>query len=219
MKRTLGLVLLLTIGMNIQTHSQDYTIKIVDKNEIKAVLPEVSNLWLSTFREYPYLYVGNIEIAYTYFDWIASKGKMAVAYKDQNPVGFITAVPLKEFAKRFSQLSELFKQENLDINDYYYIADVITMPEHRGNKISHTFFELIEDHAKCLGYPKACFMCECHQYHPLKPKDYRELDTLWLKLGYAKTNIVASFDWLTVQCDSQIQQQDHRLIYWIKNLN
>lgn len=218
MKHVIGLLLLVSMTMLAKSSPEDYTVKIVDKNEIKTAKSAVSNLWLSSNREYPYLYVGNIEIARGYFDLIESTGIIAIVYKNQDPVGFIGAVPLKEMAQRYTVLSALFKQARINISDCYYITDVILMAEHRGNRLSPKLFQLIEDQARSYGFSTICLMCEGHESHPLKPKNYRELDALWLKLGYTKSTIIAPFNWLTVLPDTTLSQQEHMLTFWFKSL-
>jgi len=165
------------------------------------------------------LYVGTAEEGDEYFDWLSNSSESAitVAYLDNNPVGFLVGTSFIKFDEHAQGSIQLFEQAGLVPYNYYYFSEIIVVPEHRGRGLSKKLAKALEQHASSLGYTRVCFVTESHEYHPLKPKDYRELNNLWDHLGCTKTDLSIPSTWQTIQEDGTVKEQVHHLTYWIKD--
>jgi GNAT superfamily N-acetyltransferase len=175
---------------------------------------------VTMFAEYPYLYQAAVEDDMPYTTWFSQLPKSAavVAYYEDKPIGFIAGTSFKDFGEHFQGSVALFEDAQLNPESYFYISEVIIIPEHRGEGLSTQLFEVIENYAKQAGYTKACFVTESHKKHPLKPANYRDLGVLWTKLGYSLMNLFLQFSWPTLQTDGSSEMQEHTLEYWQKDL-
>lgn len=202
-------------------NNNSYSIKLLTKEEVTPLLPFVANLRINIFREYPYLYEGNFKEEMDDLEHCAKlpKNALAIAYHEDTPVGFLYGIPLVEFAPHFeNSVLDLFKEKNLEPESCYYFADIIILPEHRGNNLSKKLFDALEMYAQEQGYRSASFITESHESHPLKPINYKSLDPLWNSLQYKKTDLTSYGSWLTHQPDGSITRQRHSADIWFKHL-
>lgn len=215
------LLVLVLMSLSMKSKSDSFTIKVLVNSELQKILPFIVEQRIALFREYPYLYEGNAKEENTYITWFSKlpHSAVAVAYLGKNPVGFITGTGFTGFSEHFEGSIDLFKRADLNPSAYYYIAEIVILPSYRGNHLSKRLFDALEAYAYKCGYTASCFVTESHDVHPLKPKNYRSLKPLWTGLGYAKSSLFIHFSWLTIQPNNSAVQQEHKLDYWIKDLN
>ncbi len=212
--------LLVTI-ISANENKDEYTIKVLTQEKMKAVLPFVAQARLTTFCHYPYLYEGDFDDEMNDLDKYAenSQSALAIAYHQDIPVGFLCGSDFMHYSPMFENpIADTFKEEGLDPEKHYYFADVILLPEHRGKRLSPKLFKKLEKHAEKQGYQFTCFVTEHHYNHPLKPDNHRSLVPLWNKLGYHKSSILGYASWPTYQEDGTVKKQQHPLVFWFKNL-
>lgn len=205
----------------IHSAPDDYSIKLLTtKDELSQIAPFIVEQRITLFYNYPYLYVANKEEEFIYVHWFLNlpKTAVAVAYKDSQPVAFITGTSFIDFASHFTDSIEVFEKNKLNPASYYYYAEGVVVPEHRRHGLIKICAAVLEKHALELGYKWGCFVTESHTDHPLRPADYKDLDTLWCNLGYIKSPLFITFNWQTRQLDGSTTRQDHMLHYWIKSL-
>ena len=200
---------------------QEYSIKLLVGEEVQEVVPCMVEQRIAAFCEYPYLYEGNTKEESEYCQWFAGlpHSAVAVAYLDGQPVGFVSGTSFVDFGVHFKESIGLFEENGFDSKKFYYIPEVIIVPEHRKKGLLENLHDLIEQHAKSIGYKATCLVEESHDNHPLKPVAYQSHNGLWLKLGYSQTQMIITFPWLTIQADGSLKDEMHRLRYWIKNLD
>jgi GNAT superfamily N-acetyltransferase len=223
-KRNIYIIMLLALvlmSLSMKPESDSFTIKVLVDSELQKILPFIVEQRITLFREYPYLYEGNAKEENTYLTWFSKlpHSAVVVAYLGDDPVGFVTGTDFTAFSEHFEGSSDLFKRAGLNPWAYYYIAEIIILPSYRGNHLSKRLFDAIEAYAYKCGYTASCFVTESHDVHPLKPKNYRSLEPLWADLGYAQSSLFIHFSWLTIQPDTSGIQQEHKLDYWLKDLN
>ncbi len=194
----------------------EITIKIVTGKDIASLLPFISEQRLKVFREYPYLYEGSFECEKEYLEGYnrSPNSAIAVAYDDGLLIGFLTGMPLKFF----EQNEESFKRNGLDAELFYYFGEVIVLPQQHRKSICMKLFEALEEHVKKLGYSNSSFLTIITQENnPMHPINCEPIDIL-CELGYSKSTLTKTLDWLTVQANNSSQRQSHTLVYWIKKL-
>lgn len=215
---TLFCALLLCSASTMQPHNTLYTTTLLTGKQLHKILPFIATQRIVLFYEYPYLYEGNYEQEMAYLTWFAQLpySAVVVAYVDEEPVGFISGTALIDFDEHFKGTVQLFKTAGLQPKNYYYIAEVMVLPEHRGHQLSDQLFDYLEKYAEQQGYTAVCGVTESHEQHPLKPTDYISLEPLWQRLGYKKSDLVINFSWLTRQVDGSSREAEHLLRFWLK---
>src|ERR1700722_10140808 len=207
----LYLCILCISGDMLSMQENQYHIAIAQGATLTELIPFIAHQRLTVFKEYPYLYQGNFDGEYTYLSWFAQLpySAVAVAYDGENPIGFLTGTACTDFERHFQGSMTLFQNAGLNPESYYYFSEVIVLPMYRNKSICRRLLEVLEQYACQQGFSAGCLTCEHHKYHPLKPIDYRELDPLFGKLGYKKTELTLLFDWDTMQIDGSIVKGSH----------
>jgi ribosomal protein S18 acetylase RimI-like enzyme len=197
-----------------------YSIIVIEGTDaIIKLIPFIAQQRITEFQEYPYLYQGNLTDEYSYLSWFAQlpSSAVAVAYDGDTPIGFVAGTAFSDFESHFQGSMELFKHAGLSPASYYYVSEAIVLAAYRDKSICRELVEVLEQHARQRGFLAGCFVCEHHEHHPLKPTSYKDLDPLFTKLGYQKTELTILFDWDTIQSDGSIARMSHPLSYWIKD--
>lgn len=197
---------------------EGYSVELFVK-DLAPYLPFIAEQRINAYREYPYLYNGKMEEEINYLSWFSQlkHTSIVIAFYNDEPVGFITGTALSAFDEHFKGSVNLFKNANLPYDTYYYLSDAIVLPEHRNKLLVTQMAQLMEEHADILGYTATCFVCEHHESHPLKPQNYKELDELFKKNGYSKTDMVITYHWQTRHADGSIKEENHAMNYWVKH--
>lgn len=208
--------LLFTMGVLANT----YTFKLIQGPDLKNEIEHLAHQRLILFKEYPYLYHGTLEQEIEYCSWFCdlSTTALAIAYCDDKPVGLVSGTSFVDFSTHFIGSYDLFKSASLAPETFFYVAEVLIHPMHRDKQVATQLFALIETYAHEAGYTNMCLVEESHAQHPLKPLDYKSLDPFFTKLGYSKTNLQITYSWSTIQIDGSLQDEEHSMNYWIKNL-
>lgn len=184
---------------------------------IKSVLPDLAQLRMVVFRDWPYLYEGTLAYEEEYLAKFAkAKGAVCVVARDGDKVvGASTGAPMIEHADEFG---EPFKKAGYDITKIFYCGESVLLKSHRGGGIGVAFFDHREAQARRLGGFTHSTFCRVVRPddHPLKPKDYIPLDAFWRKRGYAPVpGIIATYKWLDID---QKEETEHQMQFWMKAL-
>jgi hypothetical protein len=193
---------------------------VVTGDQLKEVLPFMAQQRLAYFRDYPYRYEGNMEEELAYLTWFSTlkSSAAAVAFLDSKPVGFLAGTGMVEFEEHFKGSVAAFENAGLKHEEYFYVSEAIILLAHRGNKLCSCLASMLGQFAKERGYTKGCFVTESHATHPLKPKNYQEVDALCLKMGCTKTPATLTFSYKTLQAEGSPKEEEHTFTYWTKNL-
>jgi len=185
--------------------------------DLRAALDDLARLRIEVFRDWPYLYDGSYDYERAYFsNFAASDGAIVVVARDGSDiVGAATAVPMGGHAEEFA---EPFERHGYDITRIFYLGESVLLPRYRGRGLGHAFFEHREAHGCALGgfdYATFCSVVRPAD-HPLKPADYRPLDSFWRKRGYEPVpGLVGSFPWRDV---GDAAETEKPMQFWMKLL-
>jgi len=189
-------------------------LRILTGDALQAALDDVAQLRISVFRDWPYLYDGDIEYERKYLQTYRDSAAAILvgAFDGDQLVGASTGTPMDDHAQDFA---DAFAQTDYNLNDLFYCAESVLLPDYRGQGIGHAFFEYREAPARKLGFDYVTFCGVIRpDDHPLRPKSYRPLDPFWTKRGYKKlTGVTAQFQWKDVD---QPEQTGKPLQFWIK---
>ncbi len=183
---------------------------------LDAALDDVARLRIAVFRDWPYLYDGDLAYERDYLQsYRDSAGAVVVgAFDGAQLVGAATGTPLADHAEDFAAA---FAHSDLDLSEIFYCAESVLLPAYRGQGAGHGFFDAREAHARRLGFKRAAF-CGVQRPldHPLRPADYAPLDPFWRKRGYEPLEgVVAEFSWKDVDQDAETRKP---LQFWIRTL-
>lgn len=183
---------------------------------LEAALDDVAGLRIAVFRDWPYLYDGDLAYERDYLQSYRDSDKAIVvgAFDGGRLVGASTGAPLTDHADDFAAA---FAGSGLDLGDIFYCAESVLLPGYRGQGIGHRFFDHREAHARALGFVKSAFCAvQRPDDHPMRPTDYRPLDPFWRARGYEPLpGVVAQFLWKDVDETRETQKP---LQFWIRDL-
>ncbi|GGL03853.1 GNAT family N-acetyltransferase [Deinococcus radiotolerans] len=162
------------------------TVQAVRGPALAPFLPDLAQLRIDVFREFPYLYGGSAayEERYlrTYLD--APDAVMILARDGTRVVGASSALPLTQ---ETPEIRAPFHAPEFDPADVLYLGESVLRPEYRGRGLGHAFFDGREAHARTLGLGVTAF-CAVQRApdHPTRPASYRPLHAFWAARGYVE---------------------------------
>lgn len=182
---------------------------------LEAALDDVARLRIAVFRDWPYLYDGDLDYERRYLQAYLSPTAIVVAAMDGTRiVGAATGTAMEAHAEDFATA---FAERPEPLDQIFYCAESVLLPDYRGLGLGHAFFDAREAHARALDRRYSAFCSVIRPAdHPLRPASYRPLDPFWRKRGYAPLpGVVARFDWTDVGGD---RQTPHELQFWMRSL-
>ena len=184
-------------------------------SDVGAVLGDLARLRITVFRDWPYLYDGDLAYERTYLELYSNPRAMVVgAFDGAQMVGAATGMPLTEHDDDFgSALAGIA----VPLENIFYCAESVLLPLYHGQGAGHAFFDAREAHGRTLGLTHAAFCgVQRPEDHPARPAGYRPLDTFWQKRGYAPVpGAIAHFSWKDLGDEFET---DKPLQFWMKRL-
>ena len=181
-----------------------------------AALEDVARLRIAVFRDWPYLYDGSFDYERAYLQVYRDSPDALVvgAFDGARLVGAATASPMEDHAEEFA---EPLRRIGLPVEQIYYAAESVLLPEYRGRGIGHRFFDLREARARDLGDTHLAFCSVLRPAdHPLRPADPRSNDAFWTKRGYTPVpGAVAEFSWRDLGEHAETKKPLH---FWMRAL-
>ncbi|MCW1932100.1 GNAT family N-acetyltransferase [Pararhodobacter zhoushanensis] len=183
---------------------------------LSAALDDVGRLRIAVFRDWPYLYDGDLAYERLYLEHYRTSARAVLvgAFDGGSLVGAATGTPMEDHANDFATA---FSQTGLALSDIFYCAESVLLPAYRGKGVGHRFFDSREAHARSLGRRYVAFCAvQRPDDHPARPDGYRPLDAFWRARGYAPLDgVVAKFRWKdlgdTVDSEKPLQ-------FWMREL-
>lgn len=191
------------------------TTRILTGDAVGEVLEDVARLRIAVFRDWPYLYDGDLDYERDYLRAYQSPGAVVVAaYDGPRIIGASTGAPMEDHAKDFA---DAFAERPEKLDEIFYCAESVLLPDYRGHGLGHAFFDGREAQGRALGRKYSAF-CRVKRPddHPARPADYRPLDPFWRKRGYEPLpGAVAQFHWKDL---GEAEESTKPLEFWLKPL-
>ncbi|MDO9169535.1 MAG: GNAT family N-acetyltransferase [Methylobacter sp.] len=182
---------------------------------LEQFIPELARLRIEVFRDFPYLYDGNIDYEkkylQTYID--CPESVIVIAFDGDTVVGVSTAIPMKY---ETDELKKPFIEQGYHLDEVFYCSESVLNKAYRGLGIGVKFFEQREAHAEQLGgFKHICFCCvERPADHPRRPADYVPLDQFWNKRGYVKhPELNTIYSWKDLD---DVDETPKPMTFWLK---
>ena len=183
---------------------------------IASALDDLAQLRIAVFRDWPYLYDGDLDYERRYLGAYRDSADaiLVAAFDRDRIVGMATGTPMEDHAEDFAAP---VAPTGFPLDQVFYCAESVLLPAYRGQGAGHAFFDAREAHGRALGRRYAAFCAVMRpDDHPLRPAAYRPLDAFWRKRGYAALDgVQARFRWKDID---QPAEADHPLQFWIKPL-
>ncbi|SKA98367.1 hypothetical protein SAMN02745166_02739 [Prosthecobacter debontii] len=184
--------------------------------EIEPYLDALGALRITVFRDFPYLYDGNLDYERDYLKvYMECPRSMAVlAFHGDAVVGASTCMPMEDEGPEFQ---EPFRRNDHDLSKICYLGESILLSQYRGRGVGKKFFIEREKHAQSLGMRMTTF-CAVNRPldHSLRPANYQSLDSFWQSRGYVKQpDMQATFHWKDV---NEEHESAKTLTFWTKTL-
>lgn len=183
--------------------------------EAGPYMEDLARLRIQVFREYPYLYEGDMAYEMEYLDtFMKAQGAcMVVAKSEGQVIGASTALPLME---ETDNVKQPLLEAGYDISRIYYFGESVLLPRYRGQGIGKSFFQLRENFARQqltdLEWLTFCAVVRPDD-HPMQPKDYQPLDGFWKRQGFNPSGLYCEISWQEV---GESAPSPKPLRFWIK---
>lgn len=182
---------------------------------LEAHLDAVAALRIAVFRDWPYLYDGDMDYERTYLAaYAASTDSVCVlAFDGERIVGASTGLPLADDAPAFRAP---FDAAGIDAARVFYFGESVLRPEYRGLGLGHAFFDHREAHARALGRFDITAFCAVDRApdDPRRPAAHRDLHGFWRSRGYAqRPGMRMRLDWKDVGAEAECA---HALTFWTR---
>ena len=180
-------------------------------------LDDVARLRIQVFRDFPYLYDGDVTYEARYLaSYTRSAGSVLVLALDgDRVVGASTGLPLLDGEAAFR---EPFEARGMRVEEVFYCAESVLLPEYRGRGLGHRFFDAREAHAGALGgFRYTAFAAVDRAVdHPARPQDYRGHDGFWSKRGYQRqADMRMTLAWKDIGASAESEKS---LTFWLRPL-
>lgn len=184
--------------------------------ELAEYVPALAALRGAVFRDFPYLYEGDLEYEARYLEtYVHSPESFAVLVWDgERVVGATTALPL---ADETEEVKRPFVAAGCRLEDFFYFGESVLLPAYRGRGLGVRFFEEREARARERGFPWVCFCAvKRPDDHPLRPEGYTPLDVFWQRRGFARQpELATTFSWRDLGEQSETAKP---MVFWTKRL-
>ena len=185
--------------------------------QLKDHLLELARLRILVFREFPYLYDGDLDYEQRYLQTYSESACSVIILvrDDDRIVGASTALPL---AHETDEVKAPFRKVGMDIDEMFYFGESVLLPEYRKKGLGSDFFDRREAHARQASTFRRCCFCAVQRPadHPQRPAGYQPLDAFWHKRGFRKcTDLTTWFSWKDL--DEQ-QESPKTMMFWMKEL-
>jgi GNAT superfamily N-acetyltransferase len=183
--------------------------------EIAAILEELGRLRIAVFREYPYLYDGDLDYEKHYLEtYVRSARSLVVLLRSgERVVGATTCLPMADESPEFQAP---LLEAGYDLEEVFYLGESIILPEFRGRGAGHEFFKRREAQARDAGPFRFTAFCSVDRPadHPSRPPGYETLDSFWTRMGYRKSpGLKCELEWKEIGEETASSKP---LTFWMK---
>lgn len=185
---------------------------------VAPYLNEVARLRIEVFREFPYLYDGDMEYERHYLHTYAKSPEslFVLARDDGTIVGASTAVPMADETEEFKRP---FLDAGYDPEKIFYYGESVLDGRYRGHGLGVRFFTEREAFARDKGRFSRCAFCAVDRSvnDPRKPPGYVFLDEFWKRRGFTRhPDLRTEFVWKLV---GEQQATPQSMTFWLKGIS
>lgn len=198
---------------------KNFSYKIFQGKEINDWILTLADLRIEIFKEWPYIYNGDLEYEKKYLSRYAqaNKSMIAIAFDQNKVIGATSCIWLPEEIDL--EIKKPFIDHQFNPHKIAYFGESLLKKDYRGQGIGSQFMKLREEFSLDIcnaNYAAFCSVVRPAQ-HPLKPKDYMSLENFWRSKGYTpQESMFCKMSWLDYD---QKTQSEKKLQFWMKKLS
>lgn len=183
----------------------------------RSFTTELAGLRLKVFKDYPYLYEGSLDYEKKYLETYFKAPHSFIFMIEDNGriVGATTSILASEEEESFRKPFENF---GLNPAEVFYFGESVLLEEYRRQGFGKLFFEEREAFARSLPFVETLAFCAVVRpyNHPMKPLDYKPLDTFWENMGFRKAEgLSTTYTWKDI--DRELEDKKE-MQFWIKKI-
>ncbi|WP_129140351.1 GNAT family N-acetyltransferase [Modicisalibacter coralii] len=194
----------------------DITLTSCRGGDITPHLEALARLRIRVFRDFPYLYDGDLAYEADYLSRYAEcpDSLFVLAFDGDTLVGAATGMPLDAECQAFRQP---FERAGIEPRSVFYYGESVLLPAYRGQGIGKAFMAEREAHARHRGFSRVAFCAvERAPDHPHRPADHRPLHGFWNARGYRRQPaLTTTFAWKDVGDDRETEKT---MVFWLREL-
>ncbi|WP_243040834.1 GNAT family N-acetyltransferase [Dyella sedimenti] len=185
---------------------------------VTPYLADLARLRIEVFRDYPYLYDGDMAYEQRYLEAYARSRRsvFVLALDGDKVVGCATGMPLVD---EVAAIQQPFVERGMLLGEVFYFGESVLLPAYRGLGLGHRFFDQREAHARRVPGIRWTAFCAVERAanDPRRPADYRANDAFWTGRGYRRQeDMFCTLDWTEVDA---LASTPHRLRFWMHPLD
>jgi GNAT superfamily N-acetyltransferase len=193
------------------------TVRRVSGPAIGPWLDDVARLRVAVFRDWPYLYDGDLDYERDYLRAYARSADsvFVLASDGDRVIGASTGLPLADDTPEFQRP---FVDAGRSVDDVFYFGESVLLPAYRGRGLGHRFFDEREAHARSLGRFACTAFCAVDRDpgDPRRPADHRGNEVFWTKRGYVRQpGLTMRLSWQEI---GESTPSEKPLTFWIRAL-
>ncbi|XKF16629.1 GNAT family N-acetyltransferase [Halomonas sp. BLK-85] len=196
---------------------RDVTVTTCQGTHVGTYIDALAQLRIDVFRDYPYLYAGDLSYEADYLGRYAANPRsfFVLAFQGNQLIGAATGQPLQDEVDDFRRP---FEHQGFPVSQIFYYGESVLLPDYRGQGIGKRFMAEREQHARQQGFTTTAFCAvERPADHPLKPADYQPLHGFWQAQGYQHhPELATTFRWQDINESAETEKP---MVFWLKNLN
>ncbi len=172
---------------------------------------------IEIFREYPYVYDGNMDYERKYLSRypLASQSFLLLGRDASGIACAVTGIPLECELDEFKQT---LLECGMSLENMYYLGEIMIRRELRGQGLGWKLLGHALQTMRDFGRFKHAVLCtvQRQQDHPLRPAGYVYNDRLWLKSGFeSMPGVTVLFSWKDL---GEQRETIKEMAYWIAPL-
>ncbi len=179
-------------------------------------IENLAKLRFTVFREYPYLYDGELDYEMDYLNTYLQcpQAVLIAAYDKDDIVGASTAIPI-EFES--TECQKPFIDSKQSLKEIFYFGESVLLPQYRKQGVYRHFFNEREAAAREYGSKVTTFCAVKREPNDKRrPKDYVPLDAVWRHFGYQQhPELCAYYPWKEIDNEEKTLKP---MIFWMKTL-
>lgn len=195
----------------------EFKVKAFTGSEARSYIESIADLRIRLFRDFPYLYDGNIAYEKEYLEryFQSEHAKIFLLYYGERIIGATTCLPLSEESE---MIKKPFEDAGMNVKNYFYFGESLIERIYRGKGLGKLFFKYREQEA--LSHADILYSCFCsvkrEEDHPKTPNPYKPLSGFWESMGYERNpDLHTAMYWKELDSDDEIP---HKMEFWIKKI-